>query len=163
MLSGPGRTVLDIGFGTGTLTARLYEQGCSIYGQDFSIRMIELARKKMPDARLYQGDFSLGLVDELKQQKYDAVIATYSLHHLTDEQKIWFIREILPLLNENGRMYIGDVAFESREDLNRCRAEAGERWDEEEIYFVYEELKQHIRNIKFTKYSACAGLFEIGK
>ena len=32
--------VLDIGFGTGTLTTKLYERGCSIYGQDFSSRMI---------------------------------------------------------------------------------------------------------------------------
>ena len=28
--------VLDIGFGTGTLTAKLYENGCEIFGQDFS-------------------------------------------------------------------------------------------------------------------------------
>lgn len=39
-------TVLDIGFGTGTLTTKLYEHGCSVYGQDFSSRMIELASKK---------------------------------------------------------------------------------------------------------------------
>ena len=38
--------VLDIGFGTGTLTAKLYERGCSIYGQDFSSRMIALASDK---------------------------------------------------------------------------------------------------------------------
>lgn len=28
--------VLDIGFGTGVLTASLYQQGCHIWGQDFS-------------------------------------------------------------------------------------------------------------------------------
>lgn len=33
-------TVLDIGFGTGTLTTKLYENGCCVYGQDFSERMI---------------------------------------------------------------------------------------------------------------------------
>ena len=43
-------TVLDLGFGTGVLTARLYEAGCRVYGQDFSQRMIELAREKMPGA-----------------------------------------------------------------------------------------------------------------
>ena len=31
----PNATVLDIGFGTAVLTAKLYEQGCTIYGQDF--------------------------------------------------------------------------------------------------------------------------------
>ena len=61
VLAQSGRDVLDIGFGTGILTSRLYEQGCRIYGQDFSARMIELAQAKMPDARLYQGDFSKGL------------------------------------------------------------------------------------------------------
>lgn len=54
------QTVLDIGFGTGTLTQKLYEHGCTVYGQDFSQRMIELAKVKMPKAELYQGDFTKG-------------------------------------------------------------------------------------------------------
>ena len=44
VLAQSGHNVLDIGFGTGILTSRLYEQGCRIYGQDFSARMIELAQ-----------------------------------------------------------------------------------------------------------------------
>ena len=60
ILAGTGRNVLDLGFGTGTLTAKLYENGCTIWGQDFSRRMIEIAQEKMPDAHLYQGDFSGG-------------------------------------------------------------------------------------------------------
>lgn len=32
ILGALAKTVLDIGFGTGTLTAKLYEQGCTIYG-----------------------------------------------------------------------------------------------------------------------------------
>lgn len=46
----PKAAVLDIGFGTGTLTTKLYENGCAIYGQDFSQRMIELESEKMPGA-----------------------------------------------------------------------------------------------------------------
>ena len=86
VLSSSSKSVLDIGFGTGTLTAKLYEHGCMIYGQDFSDRMIELAREKMPKATFCQGDFSNGLAEPLLKQKYDAIIATYSLHHLTDKQ-----------------------------------------------------------------------------
>ena len=119
VLSVSSKSVLDIGFGTGTLTSKLYEHGCMIYGQDFSDRMIELAQAKMPNARLFQGDFSIGLVEPLLQQKYDAIIATYSLHHLTDLQKVTFLKSLLMLLNEGGCIYIGDVAFESRESLQK--------------------------------------------
>ena len=49
----PNAAVLDIGFGTAALTAKLYENGCEIYGQDFSSRMIELASEKMSHAHLY--------------------------------------------------------------------------------------------------------------
>ena len=40
VLSQGAKDVLDIGFGTGTLSAALYAQGCRIYGQDFSAQML---------------------------------------------------------------------------------------------------------------------------
>lgn len=163
VLSEKARKVLDIGFGTGTLTTKLYEAGCSIWGQDFSDKMIALAQAKMPEAELYCGDFSKGLVAELQEQKYDAVIATYSLHHLTDEEKVRFIRVLLELLEDGGSIYIGDVAFATRSDLEQCRRTCGDEWDEEEIYFVYEELAAYFEHISFTKISACAGIVELWK
>lgn len=57
VLAQSGRDVLDIGFGTGVLTSRLYKQGCRIYGQDFSARMIELAQAKMPGRAALSGRF----------------------------------------------------------------------------------------------------------
>ena len=113
--------VLDIGFGTGTLTTKLYEHGYKIYGQDFSSRMVELASAKMPDAHLYQGDFSKGLVKPLLLQKYDCIVATYSLHHLSDQQKIVFLHSLQGGLKEHGKILIGDIAFENRDDLEQCR------------------------------------------
>ena len=156
-----GHTVLDLGFGTATLTAKLYEQGYRIWGQDFSERMLELAKAKMPDAKLYLGDFSNGLVEELKQNRYDIVIATYSLHHLTDAQKVRFINNLLPLLNPGGCIYIGDVAFETRAELERQRVLIGEEWDEEEIYFVVDEFTQSFPQARFQPISFCAGLFSL--
>lgn len=161
VLSVSSKSVLDIGFGTGTLTSKLYEHGCMIYGQDFSDRMIELAQAKMPDAKLFQGDFSNGLVEPLLQQKYDAIIATYSLHHLTDWQKVTFLKSLLMLLNEGGYIYIGDVAFESREALQKCMDVAGDEWDDDEIYFVYDELRLHFPTMQFEQMSNCAGLISL--
>lgn len=155
--------VLDIGFGTGTLTTKLYEQGCSIYGQDFSIRMIALASEKMPYAHLYQGDFSKGLVEPLRDRRYDYIVATYSLHHLTDTQKRVFLSELRDHLKENGKIIIGDVAFETRKDLERCRLAAGGAWDDDEIYFVAEELRKDLPGLSFTQISDCAGVLMLGR
>ena len=154
--------VLDIGFGTGTLTTKLYEQGCSIYGQDFSTRMIALASGKMPYAHLYQGDFSKGLVESLRDRRYDYIVATYSMHHLTDTQKRVFLSELRDHLKENGKIIIGDVAFETRKDLERCRLAAGGAWDDDEIYFVAEELRKDLPGLSFTQISDCAGVLMLG-
>lgn len=162
VLNSSAKTILDIGFGTGTLTSKLYEHECIIYGQDFSERMIELAHKKMPNAKLFYGDFSKGLEEPL-QQKYDAIIATYSLHHLTDSQKISFIGKLMSLLNDGGYIYIGDVAFETRAALEKCKDIAGNEWDDDEIYFVFDELKNHFCKMKFEQISYCAGILYLTK
>ena len=157
----PGAVVLDIGFGTGTLTAKLYEQGCMIYGQDFSSKMIELASAKMPHAHLYQGDFTKGLAEPLKHRTFDYIVATYSLHHLTDELKKVFLSELLDRLNENGKILIGDVAFETRDEMEQCRQQAGDGWDNEEFYFAADELKSSFPVLQFTKISYCAGILTL--
>lgn len=154
-------TVLDIGFGTGTLTTKLYENGCCVYGQDFSERMIELAASKMPNAHLYQGDFSNGLVEPLRSQRYVFIIATYSLHHLTDEQKPVFINALRGCLKQGGRILIGDVAFETRDELEKCKKSAGDEWDNDEIYFVVEELRKYFPEISFMPVSYCAGILTL--
>ena len=59
--TGEGRRVLDIGFGTATLSSRLYTDGYAITGLDFSREMISCAKVKMPEAVLIQADFSKGL------------------------------------------------------------------------------------------------------
>ena len=83
------------------------------------------------------------------------------MHHLTDAQKIVFLQNLLPLLEEDGRVYIGDVAFATRADLAACRAQAGDEWDEDEIYFVCEELQTHFPTLTFSKMSDCAGVLEL--
>ena len=159
----PNASVLDIGFGTATLTTKLYENGCVIYGQDFSSRMIELASERMPGAHLYQGDFAQGLVAPLKERTYDFIVATYSIHHLTDNQKIVFIKDLLTHLNEGGKILIGDVAFETREEFDACMEAAGDEWDDDEIYCVAEELRPELPNLSFEKITFCSGILMISK
>lgn len=156
--------VLDIGFGTGVLTSRLYENGHEIEGIDFSKNMIGKAQEKMPNANLMEWDISNGLPDEVKDKKYDFIVSTYTLHHLTDQEKVRFIKSLLPLLAENGKLLIGDIAFHTREELEVCRKNNTKYWDEDEFYFVFEELKAMLQNIctcTFHAESHCGGVFVI--
>ena len=163
VLERDGATVLDIGFGTAFLTSRLYEKGCSIWGQDFSEKMLQLAKDQMPGAHLYQGDFSKGLAEPLLQHTYDFIIATYSLHHLSQVEKLELIQSLRGLLSEQGEILIGDVAFPTYEDLEKCRMESGDEWDPDEIYFVYEEMKKEFPQIRFENFSYCAGILTLAR
>ncbi|MEK4170598.1 class I SAM-dependent methyltransferase [Lysinibacillus sp. FSL L8-0312] len=160
----PASTVLDIGFGTGVLTAKLYEHGHAINGLDFSSNMIAIAKEKMPQANLIEWDLTKGLPPALLQQSYDAIVSTYVLHHFTDEQKITYITQLLRQLTPTGKILIGDVAFETRAQLEQCRQDSKGYWDDDEFYFVHEELKaslQDICQLIFYPLSHCGGVFVI--
>jgi len=154
--------VLDIGFGTGVLTSKLYSNGHQIDGVDFSSKMIAIAQSIMPDANLIEWDISTGLPPEILGKKYDSIISTYTLHHLTDKEKIEFIANLRLLLKKDGKIFIGDISFETREKLNKCRQDNIEYWDDDEFYFVYEEISSLLENeCEFYPVSHCGGVFII--
>ena len=154
--------VLDIGFGTGVLTSKLYSNGHQIDGVDFSSKMIAIAQSIMPDANLIEWDISTGLPPEILGKKYDSIISTYTLHHLTDKEKIEFIANLRLLLKKDGKVFIGDISFETREKLNKCRQDNIEYWDDDEFYFVYEEISSLLENeCEFYPVSHCGGVFII--
>lgn len=159
-----GGDVLDLGFGTGVLTSRLYDSGCRITGVDFSGKMIALARAKMPDAVLMQYDFSKGLPDEIKQRRFDSIISTYAFHHLPDAEKPDFLRLLSTLLKPAGEILIGDVSFETRQARQECREKYREIWDGDEEYFIAEELEKALGgglSCDYRKMSHCAGILSV--
>ena len=160
--NGQGKRILDIGFGTGVLSCKLYENGYDITGIDFSERMIQIAQEKMPSARLIQHDFTNGLPAELADSKFDAIICTYAIHHLNDAAKIIFLKELQTHLNPTGKIYIGDVAFTTCDELNTCREGRGDEWDEDEFYIVAEEIAKEIDGTQFQMISYCAGILTLG-
>ena len=99
-------------------------------------------------------DKTVGISDE--ENTYP--VATYSLHHLTDAQKSDFLLDLRNHLRENGKIIIGDVAFKTRKDLEECKLKAGDTWDNDEIYFVVEELRKDFPSLSFTQMSDCAGI-----
>lgn len=158
--------VLDIGFGTGVLASRLYEAGHDINGIDFSNEMIRIAQLKMPYATLIEWDLTNGLPEHFNQKEYDFIISTYALHHISDEEKVTFIKDLLPKLSEGGKMLIGDVAFENRKKLEECRNANLHHWDEDEFYFAFDELKAALEGsctLEFHGFLHCGGVIQISK
>ncbi|WP_312700530.1 class I SAM-dependent methyltransferase [Sedimentibacter sp.] len=156
--------VLDIGFGTGILTTQLYNEGYKITGIDFSSNMIDIAKNKMPDAMLINWDFSKGLPNEITGKKYDYIISTYAIHHLYDEEKVKFIKSLVNLLNVNGKILIGDVSFETREELDKCKELNKEDWDNDEFYFVANDIMNNLSDsycCNYDKISHCAGVLVV--
>lgn len=161
-----GVNILDIGFGTGILTARLYNAGYDITGIDFSPNMIDIAKQKMPEAELINWDFSRGLPDEIKNKYYDFIISTYAIHHLTDAEKINFIKALSSLLSVKGKILIGDISFEKRQELNEIKEKYLDSWDNDEVYFVADEIMESLDNslcCMYAKLSHCAGVLTVSE
>ncbi|MGX8796969.1 class I SAM-dependent methyltransferase [Fusibacter sp. JL298sf-3] len=158
-----GKQILDVGFGTGILTKRLYDAGCLVTGIDFSDRMIEIAKSKMPSADLFQHDFTKGLPCSLSNIEFDFIICTYAIHHLNTPQKISFIRQMVEHLSANGKVLIGDVAFSTNVEMEACKVKSGDAWDSDEVYPVAEMLYSEFPNMVFEKIGFCSGIFTFTK
>ena len=159
------KNILDIGFGTGILAKKLYDDGYNIYGIDFSNEMLKKAKQKMPNAELLQFDFTDGLPKEFEQKQFDVILSTYAIHHIDDKAKKSYILKLLKSLNPKGVLIFGDVAFETEKDMEAARKKDYEEWDDEEYYLIAERFNLWFPHLKtdFIKISYCSGVFTIYK
>ena len=135
-----GVTALDLGCGTGKLTARLLEAGHPVTGVDFSDNMLAAARKNAPGAAFVQAELK-EVPEKLAGQTFDCIVAAYALHHLPDEDKYALLTALKALLKPEGVIILGDVSFPDREGLEAVREAYEEDWDDSEFYLVREELE----------------------
>lgn len=110
---GCGAAVLDLGCGSGApIAAFLAESGCRVTGIDFSASMLELARKRVPEAEFLQGDMRVLPVDGA----FSAIIAWDSLFHLTGKEQLDLLPRLAGRIKPSGWL------------LFTCGPERGERW-----------------------------------
>lgn len=99
-------TVLDIGCGTGTLLYQILDNKPQVIatGLDFSPKMLEVAREKLPKrVELTQGD-----AEELpyKDKSFDLVVASDILRYITDPEKV--VKEMYRVLKMGGKIILCD-------------------------------------------------------
>ena len=74
-----------------------------------------------------------------------------------------FLKDLLNHLNDGGKILIGDIAFETREEFDAVREEVGNEWDEEEFYCIAEELKTEFPSLNFEKITFCSGILTLSR
>jgi putative AdoMet-dependent methyltransferase len=115
-----GRTVLELGAGTGNLTA-LLGRARSIVAVDTSARMLSILRDKCRhlDVSCVQADL-LGYFDA--PRACDRVVSTYAVHHLESDEKEELFRKIRDSLAPRGLAVFGDLMFASGGERNEIRS-----------------------------------------
>lgn len=135
-----GVSALDLGCGTGKLTARLLEGGHPVTAVDFSENMLAAARKNAPDARFLQAELK-DVPEKLVGEQFDCIVAAYSVHHLPDADKYALLSKLKDHLKPEGVIVLGDISFPNRTGLEACREAYEDDWDDSEFYLVRDELE----------------------
>jgi ubiquinone/menaquinone biosynthesis C-methylase UbiE len=101
-----GEKGLDIGTGTGNLAGRLSAEGVMMAGVDQSREMLLACQRKFPEMETKLGNFlALPYLDG----KFDFVVSSFALHHLTGDQIPLALQEMQRVLKPHGRICIADL------------------------------------------------------
>ncbi|MGM9922012.1 MAG: class I SAM-dependent DNA methyltransferase [Bhargavaea sp.] len=107
-VSGPaeGKTLLDIGCGTGTLTEQFAREGFRVTGIDLSGDMLSVAKERFEEAGLEGMFFEQPMQEMEGHTGYDlAVIAIDSLNYVTDAEEVAAVfRHVFGALHPGGRL-----------------------------------------------------------
>lgn len=136
-----GERILDLGCGTGHLTAQIAKSGAHVKGIDNSEEMIREARRNYPGL-----DFMLADAENFQfDEPFDAVFSNAALHWMLRPERV--IECIARALRENGRFVAefggkGNVRRVSVA-LLRARAELGLPLPESALPWYYPRLAEY--------------------
>jgi 8-oxo-dGTP pyrophosphatase MutT (NUDIX family) len=97
-----GKTIIDIGCGSGRDVKKFSDRGFHVTGIDFSPSMIEIARSNAPKATFKIIDMHALNLEEI----FDAAWANASLLHIAKINFPKVLKKICSLLNDDGLFYI---------------------------------------------------------
>jgi ubiquinone/menaquinone biosynthesis C-methylase UbiE len=107
----PGQRVLDLGCGTATLTLLIKHMHpqAEVVGLDGDPQILKIARRKLAAAGLGI-PLDQGMAHDLPyaDSSFDRVVSSLVLHHLTHDNKVSAMREVLRVLRPAGRFHVVD-------------------------------------------------------
>lgn len=103
----PHQRVLELGCGTGQVTAELVAAGAHVVAVDALPAMLEGARRRDPSATYVHGD----VIEAEVGAGYDRVVLSFVLHNFDAEGRVRLLRRAASALTEGGRIGILDWAL----------------------------------------------------
>lgn len=99
----PGRRVIDLGCGTGTIAAYLTQRGFEVLGIDYSENMLRIARNNYPEMQFQ----NMNILDiSFDFGKFDGIILSYVANHFSHEM-LDTLKPILDnLLSKQGIIFV---------------------------------------------------------
>ena len=172
-----GMEALDLGIGTGNLSARLLERGCRVWGLDFSIQMLAKVHEKFPQIELLKADIKGDWPVDV-DRRFDRIVSAYVLHEFDLDSRTRLIEKLVcDHLVETGCVVVGDISFptsESRDDAERRfsgtwdeekKRWEGSLWDEDEHYWAADETIEVLAGrgltASYEQISFCGGVYLI--
>lgn len=105
----PGQRVVDLGCGTGQVTARLLAAGADVVAVDALPEMLAGARHRASGATLIEGD----VMEADVGGGYDRAVLSFVLHNFDVEGRVRLLRQAAAALGPDGRVGVLDWALPS--------------------------------------------------
>lgn len=103
----PGHRILELGCGTGQVTARLLAAGATVVAVDAMDAMLIGARRRAPGATFIEGDaFESDVGGD-----YDRAVLSFVLHNFDSTDRIRLLRRTAAALGPDGRIGVLDWAL----------------------------------------------------
>ncbi|HYJ78746.1 MAG TPA: class I SAM-dependent methyltransferase [Longimicrobiaceae bacterium] len=103
---GPGTRVLELGCGTGLVTAEMVRRGARVTAVDQSPAMLHRARRRAPAAEFVQSD----ILDYAAASTFDRVLFAFVLHELESAARVRALEVAGAALAPGGVLGIADFA-----------------------------------------------------
>ncbi len=139
-----GARVLDAGCGGGTKSKYLAEKGLRVVGMDFSEKLVEIAKREVPEASFLVCD--LGEVDELQDQ-FDGIFMQAVLLHIPKKDAATIIKKVVTRLNDGGYLYIAvkEIRSGQAEEETKTENSYGYPYERFFSYFTQDEVVDYVR------------------
>ncbi|OHA69226.1 MAG: hypothetical protein A3B24_00315 [Candidatus Wildermuthbacteria bacterium RIFCSPLOWO2_01_FULL_48_16] len=140
----PGDSVLDVGCGGGTKYAYLVKKGLRVVGIDFSEKMIEIAKREVPEGTFLVLD--LGDVDKL-DYLFDGIFMQAALLHVPKKEVIGKLEKLTKKLKVGGYLYVGvkERKPEGVEEEIKTEDDYGYPYERFFSYFTTDEVESYLR------------------